>query len=124
LTNLPPLSIDQKWSMVESDERLRWKDEKTREEQAKKIPEQSRSGMIEERSSEWYLMKFMDRSITIQDASGLLASLRGAFYTIPRLPLAYQVKFSLSMIDDSSSLSRTFVARGSKGLSCLPVVCF
>jgi cytokinesis protein len=77
LTNLPPLSIDQKWSMVESDERLRWKDEKTREEQAKKIPEQSRNGMIEERSPEWYLMKFMDRSITPKDASGLLVSLRG-----------------------------------------------
>jgi cytokinesis protein len=50
LTNLPPLTIDQKWSMVESDERLRFNDEKAREEQAKKVPEQSRSGMIEERS--------------------------------------------------------------------------
>jgi hypothetical protein len=49
-TILPPLSIDQKWSMVENDERLRWKDEKTREEQVKKIFEQSRNGMIEERS--------------------------------------------------------------------------
>jgi cytokinesis protein len=77
LSNLPPLSIDQKWNMVESDERIRWKDEKTREEQAKKVPEQSRPSMIEERSPEWYLRKFLDRSITPKDASGLLVSLRG-----------------------------------------------
>ena len=77
LTNLPQLTIDQKWSMVESDERLRFNEEKAREEQAKKVPEQSRSGMIEERSPEWYLVKFMDRTITPKDASGLLVSLRG-----------------------------------------------
>jgi cytokinesis protein len=77
LSNLPPLTIDQKWSMVESDERLRFNEEKAREEQAKKVPEQSRSGMIEERSPEWYIVKFMDRTITPKDASGLLVSLRG-----------------------------------------------
>lgn len=77
LTNLPALTIDQKWSMVESDERLRFNEEKAREEQAKKVPEQSRSGMIEERSPEWYLVKFMDKTITPKDASGLLVSLRG-----------------------------------------------
>jgi cytokinesis protein len=63
--------------MVESDERLRFNEEKAREEQAKKVPEQSRPGMIEERSPEWYLVKFMDRTITPKDASGLLVSLRG-----------------------------------------------
>jgi cytokinesis protein len=77
LSNLPPLSIDQKWSMVESDERLRFNEERVREEQAKKVPEQSRSGMIEEKSPEWYLVKFMDKTITPKDASGLLVSLRG-----------------------------------------------
>jgi cytokinesis protein len=77
LSNLPPLTIDQKWSMVESDERLRFNEEKAREEQAKKVPEQSRPGMIEERSPEWYIVKFMDRTITPKDASGLLVSLRG-----------------------------------------------
>ena len=77
LSNLPPLTIDHKWSMVESDERLRWKEDKAREEQAKKVPEQSRPGMIEEGSPEWYLRKFVERSITPKDASGLLVSLRG-----------------------------------------------
>ena len=88
LSNLPPLTIDQKWSMVESDERLRFNDERAREEQAKKVPEQSRSGMIEEKSPEWYLVKFMDKTITPKDASGLLVSLRGhelvCVYTISR----------------------------------------
>jgi len=71
LGNLPPLTIDTKWSMVESDERLRGK-----EERARKIIEQNRTGVIEEGSPEWYLTKFMERSITPKGASGLLLSLR------------------------------------------------
>jgi cytokinesis protein len=63
--------------MVESDERLRFNEEKAREEQGKKVLKQSRSGMIEERSPEWYLVKLMDKTITPKDASGLLVSLRG-----------------------------------------------
>jgi hypothetical protein len=76
LSNLPPLTIDQKWGMVESDEQLRF-NEKARGEQAKKVLEQSRSGTIEERSPEWYLVKFINKTITPKDASGLLVSLRG-----------------------------------------------
>ncbi|KAH8980829.1 armadillo-type protein [Lactarius hatsudake] len=73
LGKLPPLSIDQKWNMVESDERIRWRDEK----KAKKVPEQSRPGGFEEGSPEWYLSKFLENSITPKGASGLLVSLRG-----------------------------------------------
>ena len=74
LGKLPPLTIDQKWHMVESDERIRWRDEKTK---AKKVPEQSRPGGFEEGSPEWYLTKFLENSITPKGASGLLVSLRG-----------------------------------------------
>jgi hypothetical protein len=63
-------------TMVESDERLRWKEEKAREEKARKILEQNRTGVIEEESPEWYLTKFMERSITPKGASGLLVSLK------------------------------------------------
>ena len=98
LTNLPPLTIEQKWSMVESDERLRWKEEKAREEQAKKVPEQNRTGMIEERSPEWYLMKFMERSITPKEASGLLVSLRGHEVGC----VSYRFSLSLSVLNESS----------------------
>ncbi len=73
LGKLPPLTIDQKWHMVESDERIRWRDEK----KAKKDPEQSRPGGFEEGSPEWYLSKFLENSITPKGASGLLVSLRG-----------------------------------------------
>lgn len=74
LGKLPPLTIDQKWHMVESDERLRWRDEKHK---SRKIPEQSRPGGFEEGSPEWYLTKFLENSITPKGASGLLVSLRG-----------------------------------------------
>jgi cytokinesis protein len=66
-------------NLVERNERLRYQDEKTREEQegqAKKIPELKYTAIIEEQSPEWYLMKFMDRSITPRDASSLLVSLK------------------------------------------------
>ena len=76
LTNLPPLTIEQKWNIVESDERLRRKEETVREEQTQKIFEQNRTGVIEERSPEWYLKKFMEGSITPKDASSLLVSLK------------------------------------------------
>ena len=76
LGNLPPLTIDKKWSMVEGDERLRWKEEQAREGKARKILEQDRTGMIEEGSPEWYLRKFMERSITPKGTSDLLVSLR------------------------------------------------
>lgn len=139
LTNLPLLTIDQKWSMVESDERLRFNEEKAREEQAKKVPEQSRSGMIEERSPEWYLVKFMDRTITPKDASGLLVSLRGHELGCVDIILRCsfrpdQVFIFLVMIDGSSSslrsagrgcwrnMSRTLAARENKGSSCLSII--
>ena len=74
LGKLPPLTVDQKWHMVESDERIRWRDEKTR---AKKVPEQSRPGAYEDGSPESYLTMFLENSITPKGASGLLVSLRG-----------------------------------------------
>jgi cytokinesis protein len=54
-TNLPPFTIDPKWSIVESDVQLHFT----------------------ERPPEWYLVRFMERTITPKDASGLLVSLRG-----------------------------------------------
>ena len=62
--------------MVETDKRLQLKDENAREGRAKKILEQNRTGMIEESSPEWYLMKLTKWWITPKDASGLLVSLR------------------------------------------------
>lgn len=77
LGQLPPLSIDQKWNMVESHERIRWKEEKTRDEQTRRQQDTGRPAAIEEGSPQWYVKKFLDKTITAKQASGLLVSLRG-----------------------------------------------
>lgn len=77
LEDLPNLSLDQKWSMVWSDEQLRWKEERQREEQIRKqhtSPGQPASFV--EGSPEWYIKKFLDKTITPKQATGLGVSLR------------------------------------------------
>ncbi|TFY54779.1 hypothetical protein EVG20_g9572, partial [Dentipellis fragilis] len=76
LGDLPNLSIDQKWNMVESDERIRWREERNREEQAKRQLEMGKPASIVEGTPEWYLKKFLDKTITAKQASSLLVSLR------------------------------------------------
>lgn len=77
LGQLPHLTIDQKWNMVESHERIRWKDEKTRDEQSRRQQDAGRPAAIEEGSPQWYVKKFLDKTITAKQASGLWVSLRG-----------------------------------------------
>ncbi|KAI0029325.1 armadillo-type protein [Vararia minispora EC-137] len=72
---LPPMSIDQKWHLVESDEQLRRKEERTRKEHARR-GEPGRPAPLEEGSPEWFLKKFLDRTITLKQASSLHVSLR------------------------------------------------
>ena len=50
--------------------------ERATEEQARKILKQNSTGAIDQGSPEWYLTKFMERSITPKGATGLLLSLR------------------------------------------------
>ena len=73
---LPNLSIDQKWSMVYNDMQIRWKDEKQREEQSRKQNEAGQSGAILTESPEWYIKRFLDKTITAKQAGSLLVSLR------------------------------------------------
>ena len=63
--------------MVYSDEQLRWKEEKQREEQARRQAEAGQAAFLVESTPEWYLKKFMDRTITPKLAAGLQVSLRG-----------------------------------------------
>ena len=77
LEDLPNVSLDQKWSMVWSDEQLRWKEERQREEQIRKqhtSPGQPASFV--EGSPEWYIKKFLDTTSTPKQATGLGVSLR------------------------------------------------
>lgn len=73
---LPNLSVDQKWSMVYNDMQIRWKDEKQREEQSRKQNEAGQSGAILTESPEWYIKRFLDKTITAKQAGSLLVSLR------------------------------------------------
>lgn len=76
LSNLSNLSIDQKWHIVYNSEHIRWKDEKLREEQAKKQSESGQAASIVENTPEWYIQKFLTKTITAKQASSLLVSLR------------------------------------------------
>jgi len=57
--DMPNLSIDQKWHMVYNDEQIRWK-----------------TPTIADGVPEWYIKKFLDKSITPKQAGSLLVSLR------------------------------------------------
>ena len=77
LGDLPNLTIEQKWHMVYSDEQLRWREEKQREEQGRLQAETGQAAFLIEGTPEWYMKKFMDRTITPKQAAGLQVSLRG-----------------------------------------------
>lgn len=76
LGEMPNLSIDQKWHMVYNDEHIRWKEERTRDEQARKQTEAGAPASIVENTPEWYIKKFLDKTITSKQASSLQVSLR------------------------------------------------
>lgn len=69
--NLPrDLTIDQKWHLVYNDEHIRWDKERQKEEQSRK------SGAVIPDSPEWYLKKFVDKTITAKQVQSLGVSLR------------------------------------------------
>ena len=74
--NMPNMTIDQKWQMVYNAEHLRWSEERRREQQTKKQAETGQSAPFVEGSPEWYMQRFMDRTITPKQASSLEVSLR------------------------------------------------
>lgn len=70
---MPELSVEHKWRMVYSAEHMKWKEERAREEQLKK---QNGSAAIAENSPEWYIKKFLDRTISPKQVSSLQVTLR------------------------------------------------
>jgi len=74
--NMPNMTIDQKWQMVYNAEHLRWSEERRREQQTKRQAETGQSAPFVEGSPEWYIQRFMDRTITPKQASSLEVSLR------------------------------------------------
>ena len=74
--NMPNMTIDQKWQMVYNAEHLRWSEDRRREQQTKKQVETGQSAAFVEGSPEWYIQRFMDRTVTPKQASSLEVSLR------------------------------------------------
>lgn len=70
------LPIDQKWNLVKSDWQIRWKEEKARDEQTKRQHESGQAGAILAETPEWYVKKFLDKTVTPKQASSLQVSLR------------------------------------------------
>lgn len=75
LGDLPDLPIEQKWHMVYNDYHIRWKDDKARDEQARKQDSGQPAPIIHE-SPEWFIRKFLDKTITPKQAGSLQVSLR------------------------------------------------
>lgn len=75
LGELPELSVEQKWHMVYNAEHIRWKEEKSREESNRRHHENGPPSTIVN-TPEWYIKKFLDKTVTPKDASSLQVSLR------------------------------------------------
>lgn len=76
LPDIPNLPIEQKWHMVYNDWQIRWKEEKSMAEQTRRQNETGQPAPIMHESPEWYVKKFLDKTITAKQAGSLLVSLR------------------------------------------------
>jgi len=61
---------------VYNDEHIRWREERQREEQSRRQNETGQPAVIIAESPEWYVKKFLDKTITAKQAGSLLVSLR------------------------------------------------
>ena len=73
ISEIPTLTIDQKWSLVHSDERIRWNAEM---QDMKRQTDGQALKSLSKDNPQWYLKKFLDQTITHKHAASLLVSLR------------------------------------------------
>ncbi len=76
LADMPNLSIDQKWHMVYNDWQIRRKEEKQRDDQTRRQTELGQPAAIIRETPEWYIQKFLNKTITPKQAGSLQVSLR------------------------------------------------
>lgn len=76
IADIPNLTIEQKWKIVYSSEQVRWLEERQLEEQARKQTELGQTSSIMEGTPEWYMKKFLDKTVTAKQAGSLQVSLR------------------------------------------------
>ena len=70
---LEKFTIDQKWELVKNDEQIRWNEQRIGEQSRK--PHETGQSLLPQ-SPEWFIQKFMNRTITAKQASDLLVCLR------------------------------------------------
>ena len=73
IPEMPNLSLDQKWHMVYNDEHIRWKE---REDHTRRHTITGQASSSSEGTPEWYIKKFLDKTINAKQAGSLLVSLR------------------------------------------------
>ena len=71
------LGINQKWGIVFAAEHMRWQEERSRGEMARKQGDAGQAILSGEGSPEWYIRKFLDGTITAKQVSSVSVSLRG-----------------------------------------------
>jgi len=70
---LDKFTIDQKWELVKNDEQIRWTEQRIGEQTRK--PHETGQALLPQ-SPEWFIQKFMNRTISPKQASDLLVCLR------------------------------------------------
>lgn len=88
IADVPNLTIDQKWALVHSDERIRWNAEI--QDMKRQTDGQSQKGLSKD-NPQWYLKKFLDQTITYKHAGSLLVSLRTGTMRYSLIPVKYMV---------------------------------
>ena len=76
---------------------MRWGEEHRREEQARRQNDTGQAAAFSEGTPEWYIKKFMDRTVTPKQASGLQVTLRSKEMRSVSLSLSH-MRHSLSSI--------------------------
>lgn len=69
------MTIDQKWTIVHNAAQMKWEEDKKRATQARYGPGGGAQA-AGEGTPHWYIMKFLDKTITVKQVQGLTVSLR------------------------------------------------
>lgn len=93
VVGLSKLPLDQKWHMVYNHEHIRWNEERSKEGQSRRQAETGHAGLTEG-TPEWYIQRFMNKTVTPKQASDLQISLRSK-----------ELRYVSSLVYDSLSSS-------------------
>ena len=111
------LTVEQKWHMVYNDEHIRWGKEKQKEQQSRRQKDSGQSTSVMPDSPEWYLKKFVDKTITAKQVQSLGVSLRSnemryflLFQRLASIPDSFKLGSSVCRASRHSSPRKCIVA--------------